>query len=467
MRPAVTSGIFAWLLTYTLTLGNILTGQPPASQSDADFQVMTTLVSTSCHCLSLLVPYAMSLQNLHPIQRPDAPWSFQESLTRLGRRTWWLYFLAQGLAVAAEYAIVSGAEAFAAVYKPHLYTACLASTVHRVGVDEASRSIFQRETVEGVRRRHVNTAQYWKRYVHVGCQAANFTVMAMVVAALVHVSTALNLLSTQQDLMLFSLASVAFKAVVLTVTKRFALKRGCNHLKKIYVLTAVPTVMINTQVRLVMLRGTGSGTSLNGFLLLGLLEPVLRATKVWHLRRSIRNVVSLRSQAQSRVSHRSVVAISPSPRAPLRPHIQKRGPPHSGLTRRGSLLNWRQSLLHFHAAETHADMCSEYIAIACSTSIYFFLRHHSRFGWSNVELHGVGSPSVSEELVQTIVVGCYQVGIEMVVDFGCCFFELLYGVPLHAADTLGGFLTAVFTSCALTSISISAMLSVHKAAPRG
>ncbi|KAK1929279.1 hypothetical protein P3T76_015231 [Phytophthora citrophthora] len=56
-------------------------------------------------------------------------------------------------------------------------------------------------------------------------------------------------------------------------------------------------------------------------------------------------------------------------------------------------------------------MCSEYIAIICSTSIFYFLQHHPRFGWHEQDGEGLA------EWEETLVTGSWQIGIEMVVDF--------------------------------------------------
>ncbi|EGZ06721.1 hypothetical protein PHYSODRAFT_530177 [Phytophthora sojae] len=230
----------------------------------------------------------------------------------------------------------------------------------------------------------------------------------------------------------FSIASVVLKSIVQTITKHIALQHGGTHLRKIYVLTAVPTMLINTQVRLVLLQNAKSGSSVRSFLELGMLEPLLRMTKVWHLRRSMTqmtqsSVSRVGSVAALRARVHRLSAILPLPKSLS--HQQTRG---SKLVRPATILNSRQSLLHFHAAESHADMCSEYIAIICSTSIFFFLQHHPRFGW-----HKMGEDGGEREWEETLLAGSWQVGIEIVVDFICCAFELANGIPLHDSDSLG------------------------------
>jgi hypothetical protein len=300
----------------------------------------------------------------------------------------------------------------------------------------------------------VNQNPYWRRYFQALCRSTHVALIAALAASLVHICSAFDLLSTNLALLQFSIVSVVLKALVLTVTKRIALKQGSTNLRKIYVLAAVPTVLINTQVRLAILRCNGSGSTIIGFVQLGLLEPLMRITKVWHLQHTIKRMENEQTQVQSRkktmVAHQ--IAVSPAPNATGRPRS-----PSSHLACRATIIISHQNVLHFHAAESHADMCSEYIAIACSTAIYFFLQHDPRFGW-----HEPGEVD-SHEWSHTAIVVLLQVGIEIPVDFMCCLFELANGVPLRASESLGGFLTAVFTSSALVSVSISAFLFIHSA----
>ncbi|KAE9298769.1 hypothetical protein PF001_g15779 [Phytophthora fragariae] len=460
MRPVCTCGPLAWILTYVFTLGTILTGQPPALQSHRDLISMTVLVSTSFHGISVFVTYALSLRNFHRLD--GSRWTFAQLVGRFIKKTWAAYSLAHILVVGGTYVIVSVAHAFSATFKLHLYLACAWNSLYRASVDEASRSIYQRETLEGVEGGHVNDAPYWGRYVQAVGRSINFAVIAMLAASLVHVCSALDMLNSSFASLKFSVASVVLKSIVLSITKCIALQHGGTHLRKIYVLTAVPTVLINTQVRLVLLQNVKSGSSVRSFLELGMLEPLLRVTKVWHLQRTIDQV---KRNSQSRVSsvaslrarvHR-ISAILPLPHSLTRHQTQTAR--LSKLVRPATILDSRQSLLHFHAAESHADMCSEYIAIICSTSIFFFLQRHSRFGW-----HEAGDSGDVAGWEETLLAGSWQVGIEVVVDFVCCAFELANGIPLHDSESLGGFLTAVFTCTALVSVSISTVLCAHDAA---
>lgn len=57
--------------------------------------------------------------------------------------------------------------------------------------------------------------------------------------------------------------------------------------------------------------------------------------------------------------------------------------------------------------------------------------------------------------------GPYQFGIDVIVDWVCWMWEVKRGVSFRHVIHFNGFLTALFSSCALTSISISAVLYVR------
>jgi hypothetical protein len=466
IRPAFISGAFAWALTFIFTLGSPFVGASPDKQSDAAFTCVTAAVATSAHCLSILVPYALSLQKFNRLDKSS--WTILHLVARFLKQTWCFYLLVQALALGAVYVIMWASDEVASAYKPHFYLACMWNTLYTAAVDEASRSIYQRETTEGLRKGHANKAPYWKRYGQAVYRAANFTCVAMIAASVVDICTAIDLLTTNVALFLFSVASVALKTVVLTIMKRIALNRaslrhGSTSLRKIYVLTAVPTVLINTQVRLVMMRSVGLNSSVLGFLLLGAFEPLVRMAKVQHFRRQMRHKGEEQVRRQSRRSSRDSLTRSNSIRPMSKSSSSERRLVQMSssrkLMRRASIFNARQSLLHFHAAESHADMCSEYIAIMCSASIFFFLRHDPRFGWHPAD------DADAKDWIRTVTMVSWQVAIEMVVDFVCCVFELANGIPLHASESLGGFLSAVFTSSAIVSVSISVFLCIHALAP--
>ncbi|KAG6603081.1 uncharacterized protein IUM83_17569 [Phytophthora cinnamomi] len=333
---------------------------------------MTVYVSTSFHGISLLAPYALSLRNFHHLD--ESLWTVSQLVARFIAKTCGVYTLVHVLVTGGTYATVSIAHDLAAKLKLHLYLACLWNSLYRASVDEASRRVYQRETLEGVERGYVNNAPYWRRYVQAVGRSMNFTVVAMLAASLVHVCSALDMLDSSFASLKFSVASVVLKSVVLTITKRVALKRGGTHLRNIYVLTAVPTVLINTQVRLVLLQNAKSGSSVRSFLELGMLEHVIRITKVWHLKHSLKQAPRRGGKPVStiRARVRRISATFPLPNSVAGHEVQTTRP--SKLTSEGG---------------------------------------------------GVG------EWEETLLAGSWQVGIEIVVDFVCCVFELVNGIPLQ------------------------------------
>lgn len=114
-------------------------------------------------------------------------------------------------------------------------------------------------------------------------------------------------------------------------------------------------------------------------------------------------------------------------------------------------------------------MCSEYIAIGCSLAINFFFREHPNFGWtvSSQSPQSSTSNSTSEPttvealLTSNLGMGVIQVLLEVAVDLSCSMWELRRGVPLNGSPELRQFLTGIFTTCTIATISVCAGIYVH------
>ncbi|RLN91613.1 hypothetical protein BBJ28_00019463 [Nothophytophthora sp. Chile5] len=443
-RHGIVCGALACLINFFFTFGNVFSGKTSSHQSNVEFTTAIVAMTTTLYCNSLFVASTISMSSLHRIEQPGKRWGFKAMSKRLMKYMLPFYIAIHALTISATYLIASAPRKTAASFKVHLYVVNMIHTIYHAGNDEACRSIFRRDTVEGQRigLAYSNTP-YWKRYLRAWVRSLPSGIVCVLAAAFIHACSSITL-TTQLALAVFSAASVVIKSLVLAFTKYITIQKHQLQLKSIYVVTAVPTVIINTQVRLFMLR-TNLSWSVNGFLLLALVEPVLRVSKTWFVAREIRR--------------REALDHLPGSEAPSRERSMHRNRVSSIRSAETRRLDWKQSLLHFHAAEVHADMCSEYISIACSISIYYLFRTHPKFGWQT----STSKPGGWDDVEQAFVMGFYQVAIELVVDFFCCLWEIARGIPLHAADRLGGFLSALFISCAIASISMTALLYAHVA----
>ncbi|RLN91708.1 hypothetical protein BBJ28_00021003 [Nothophytophthora sp. Chile5] len=447
IRHGTVCGALACLVNFFFTFGNVFSGKTPSHQSNVEFTTAIVAMTVTLYCNSLFVTSTIAMSSLHRIEQPDKRWGFKVTFTRLLKSMLPFYIVIHAITISVTYLIGSAPRKTAASFKVHIYVVNMINTLYHAGNDEACRTIFRRHTVEGQRigLAYRNTP-YWKRYLRAWARSLPFGLVCVLAAAFIHTCSSITL-TTQLALAIFSVVSVAIKSLVLAFTKYLTVQKHQLQLKSIYIVTAVPTVIINTQVRLFILR-TNLSWSVNSFLLLGLVEPVLRISKTWLVAREIR-----RHEALGPLSGKE----APSRERSM--HQNRVSSIRSAETRVSSRLDWKQSLLHFHAAEIHADMCSEYISIACSISIYYLFRTHPKFGWQT----STSKPGGWGDVEQAFVMAFYQVAIELVVDFFCCMWEIAHGIPLHAADRLGWFLSALFTGCAIASISMTALLYAHVA----
>ena len=116
-------------------------------------------------------------------------------------------------------------------------------------------------------------------------------------------------------------------------------------------------------------------------------------------------------------------------------------------------------------------MYAEYIAIGCSTAIYYFFHDHPKYTWH----HASGSSTSTDDAItqnfggffafdtrgmslleQQLVVVALQVAMEIVVDFVSCVLEVVHDVPFSDFRKLGLFALLVFANCAVINIAISA-----------
>lgn len=108
------------------------------------------------------------------------------------------------------------------------------------------------------------------------------------------------------------------------------------------------------------------------------------------------------------------------------------------------------------------DMCSEYIAIGCSTTIHSFFSSVPRFFyWPEMDVSVSGATMQSTGSLEFALL---ELSLEMVTDLACSLWEIKRGFPLETPSGLRGFLTGIYASCALMTVLISAAMYVNSSA---
>ncbi|KAF1788598.1 hypothetical protein GQ600_16772 [Phytophthora cactorum] len=113
---------------------------------------------------------------------------------------------------------------------------------------------------------------------------------------------------------------------------------------------------------------------------------------------------------------------------------------------------WRQKCHTYHTAELQADMYAQYIAISCSASVLFFLGenvHYSRLGL----LQKGGIDALHWRSGQFGVLA-FQVAIEVLVNYMSVELEMAVGVQFAQIKELSSFFGAVFATVAFLNIVV-------------
>ncbi|KAL4157509.1 hypothetical protein PRNP1_001376 [Phytophthora ramorum] len=215
---------------------------------------------------------------------------------------------------------------------------------------------------------------------------------------------------------------------------------------------AAPTILIDTQLRTVVLCQANASMTLVGSLLLALAEVCIRVGRAVYLRWHVHRV-AVQSAIQA-----PVLIIPP----PGRKSIMKTSQIHVATLRRTSSLHIIDPvqdrvhrLLSLHAAEVYSDMHAEYIAMGCSYGILFFFGSHPKYQ--------LGSGVISSRPSQWTNAGIsgFQLGLEVVVDFVACALEIHRGINFEHFNQENSFLAVFMVAVALVNVHISSGIYLH------
>ncbi|KAG2963888.1 hypothetical protein PC120_g27464, partial [Phytophthora cactorum] len=192
------------------------------------------------------------------------------------------------------------------------------------------------------------------------------------------------------------------KLAIQETAKHYILKKKIRGIRTMCLLVGLPTVLIDTQSRIVLL-----GTQTNSFLVVGtfamaVAELSLRAGKAAYVARSIRRRATDLEEKLQELSAQNE---------------QSEGTSAPALKLEFDL--WKRQIVSYHTAELTADMYAEYIAIGCSQSIIFWWSGHPFYPALQLETGGGMSPGDTEKwrFNQVAMLG-FQFIVEIFVDYG-------------------------------------------------
>ncbi|KAG7391979.1 hypothetical protein PHYPSEUDO_002685 [Phytophthora pseudosyringae] len=431
----------AWLLVFCVSEGNLLSAESPEQQTYLEFLAVKIVWFDSFYW-SLVI--ATSVHKLLPERFATRRGQSKLSFVRIAAK---LVPPLLPFVVGVTLLSLGGGAGIACLpsstrkYKADLYWTLVCCAFFVTAADVYTRHIFKTETVAGRerelkrlggqgpgkgatsrRRKSPTKAQY----LHVDCQSLPFCVFSLLAAAYAHIVSSISM-KTQWNLAAFAIASVALKLLFQEAMKGYlSRQRQLPTNRSIAILVAVPTILVDTQLRTVLLCQDSLSSTLVSSIVLAVVEIAIRMVKTLQVMHKVRRI-----EAQE----------MPPPLANLTTK-----PEHSS-TSTDRVVRVRK-LLALHAAEVYSDMNAEYIAMGCSYGILFIFGSHARFNLGGADDAANASHGISPITIVT------QVGVELIVDFVASALEIRLGVDFESFNEDGAYLAFFMMVVSVTNIHI-------------
>ncbi|GMF57537.1 unnamed protein product [Phytophthora fragariaefolia] len=434
------------------------------------------------------------------IDRVSAPHklNLRQCMLKLTRPTSPFLVFGATCAVGGEFVIYSliPSESF----KPFLYMAAFWRFFSMVIVDVYARKIFQTETLRGLastsaksnasyrarRTGHQRRCQHcWipslRRFLYVYRQNVPVIIFTMISIVYVHVLSQFIGSSGQWGQLAFSSASIVLKLMMQELAKHLMIvvRRPVSR-RVMIALVSTPTILVDTQVRILLLRQANFNISIAGTLFIAAFKVVVRATKSVVVQRQTREPTQTLRRPQRRSSSRHSQPTLHSPITPMQViPVRKVSPTanevvhlaaQSRLTSTGETptqykarkdtMERRQKLRVLHAGEAYADMYAEYIAIGCSFVTIFFFGNHPQYEFGMLQFDSSDQEASFREQ-QLVDLGYLQICVEVVVDLLACVVEASRGVELSTFNQNDPFLIFFLSMLTFANVAISAGLHIR------
>ncbi|GLE01431.1 hypothetical protein PINS_up010261 [Pythium insidiosum] len=454
IRNALISVACAWFIMWWGSLGGaFLRGRSVSQQSYDELYLWTLLWLQFFFCAAGTVMQATLLLRTHFVDRPGRPTTLRICCWRILRHSFPVY----ALVVIAVYGTTVGLsrvinQRSVRALKIEFYVGGSLTFAYWVCLELVGRYVFKRETVEG--RARVAQQQQQQQQVMVGTDST--TVIVPVVAA-VAVSPAASLsrwkgwrsvlwkrtpvafsviaaaiyiqvLSSQRihnetELVALMAGNMLLKFVIQHVTKRAALRTGVQNIRTMLLTVSFPTVLIDTQLRVLLQRVSSTTLTIKGTVLMAAIEIALRLHKALAMRRRLRAIAN-RTEGRAKTDSTSDVVV--------------------GL---------RDKLLAYRSAELFADMAAEYIAIGCAVGILLCYWEHPKYRLGEVE----GRVTSHWNRQQTVTL-LAQGAMEIAVDVLSSTFEVTQGITFHAVRRQGAYVVLLFVATAVANTTVTSVV---------
>ncbi|KAJ0399392.1 hypothetical protein P43SY_008150 [Pythium insidiosum] len=433
---AAASAAFAWLSAACFSQGNVASGRPVREQSYETYLVGTLLWVHLFFCASVWVAQALPLVGLRLLAAPETPMTLGRCLWLLLRRSL-LWFLVSGGVAAA---IAVGCSRLAPRwrrYKLELYASAPWNYSYLTVVNAVARRVFRRESVEGASlpgkaqpRAHAQAEPLDQAPAQPRVTPARrhswLLVSLVLTVAYIHMISFLPALQRQSHIAWLVLGSLALKIATQELARLYILRADVQSPRAMAALVCVPTVLIDTQVRIALLRQLKAAATVSGVASMALGELASRVFK------AVVTAVQLHRGARSRSLDAAAFA------------------------------TWKRQVLFHHMTELSAEMHAEYIAIGCSYAVLVCFQHHPFYRlWSDAGDAASASFLSASQRVVTL-----QVLAQLVVDYLSCLLEVRNGMSFAFLARERRYLLVLFPSAAERSLGVKMLAIISRAATR-
>ncbi|KAG7400908.1 hypothetical protein PHYBOEH_003819 [Phytophthora boehmeriae] len=247
-------------------------------------------------------------------------------------------------------------------------------------------------------------------------------------------------------------AAIALKILLQESAKHLLAKRRRANMRMMAIIVAAPTILVDTQLRTVLLCLNNASKTIVGSMLFAAGEVSMRVGKTRYMERMARRMAARRSLPPSLPGRVQTARIHVQPRRA--PSLDTIDPIQDRVSR----------LLSLHAAEIYSEMYAKYIAMGCSYAILFFFGSHPKYDLGLVGSTPESSTSTGTAFrVQWRNVGTagFQLGIEILVDIVACAFEIRSGIEFEHFNKDDSFLAVFMVAIALVNVHISSSVYLH------
>ncbi|EGZ18902.1 hypothetical protein PHYSODRAFT_498157 [Phytophthora sojae] len=290
------------------------------------------------------------------------------------------------------------------------------------------------------------TPTFWRTYA----KAVSVTLPVFLANIFVHVLSRQRLVDRDGVVLTgFVVASIVFKLAVQEIVKLYIFRRRVRSARVMCVLVGIPTVIIDTQTRIILIGKNNTNTAAMGALGMAVIEIFLRAGK------TMRVMWEVRHHEHALERQNNVSCVVHQPQAPKTSSKTSSRP--SMTVGMNDFEVWRRQVQAFHTAELNADMYAEYISIGCSASILFFhgnRPHYASLRQAAASTEATTMDNMAWRVSQLKMLG-FQIGIEIIVDYISTVLEMVIGIEFDHVKKLNSFLAAMFIITAVMNINIS------------